>query len=154
MSPGSATSPDLVASPSLPTSPDLHYPSADSMDVDPVPTVASLPLDSPSFAYDVTGAAPSPPSDLDFATTDLNSDDLSPPGPGHLPPHNEHQQPPPDPPTIQDEFLGVLSHFPIAPTIGSFNIEGVHGNFINKATIQYWENIIGGDKWVRMVQSQ
>jgi len=67
----------------------------------------------------------------------MSTSDSSLPDSGPPPPHNRPQQPPPDSP---------------AAVGGAFDAKGVHGGFITNATIKYWEDVLGGEKWIKMVQ--
>jgi len=78
--------------------------------------------------------------------TDMNTDY------GPLLSHNGPQQPPPNSPTVQAESPTALTQLTVAAAVGGvFDIKGVHGGFITEATIQYWEDTLGGEKWIKMV---
>lgn len=162
--PGLDTSPNLTISPSPDVSPGLaaspyqQYLNTDWMNMGPIPAVTSPALGSPlsdsNMALETT---PSQSYDLDLTIDDpgigLSSSRSSPLDPT-LSPRNGRQQPPPDPFAIQAESNTVLGQPPIAPAVeGAFDRDGVHGDFITAVTIKYWESILGGEKWIKMVQS-
>ena len=151
------------------TPPGPQSPDPNRMDMDPVPAVTAPASDSPLSIPDPTSEITLSPSlDLDIATryglgatpdTDnssiLDTNDLSVPDTSDssvpdldlLPPRDASQQ-------LSSDSLMIVSQLPVATAVeGTFDIKGVHGKFITAATIQFWENILGGEKWIKMVQS-
>ena len=159
MSSSLVTSPAFDVSPGLAASPGTRSPDADRTNIVPIPTISSPTSDSSLSPHNVAGVTPSPPLDTNITATsemeiETSSDDSLPLDPGHLSPDNEPNQQPPDSLAVEGESLGALGQFPAVVAVETaFNIEGVHGTFISKATIKYWENILGGRKWIQMVQS-
>lgn len=123
-----------------------------------VHATATTPVANPSLVLDVAMGTMFLPAGVDAAITDALQPDLGDgisllTDPGPPSPRNGPHQFSPDPPT-QTESAAVSSQPSAAvPIKGAFNIKGVHGGFINKATVQYWNSIPGGEKWVNMVQA-
>ena len=98
--------------------------------------------------------SPSHEPDLTIDEPEINLSSSFLPDPTYLPPYNEPQQLPPRSSTTQAESDTILSRPPVTVTAeSSFNIVGVHGDFITTALVQYWGGILGGEKWIKMVQS-
>ena len=133
------------------TPPGLQCPDPNRVDMDPRPAVTAPASDSPLSTPDLTlEITLSPSLDLDIATTYglgivPDTSDSSVPDLDLLPPRDAPQQ-------LSSDFLTVASQLPIAATAeGAFDIKGVHGKFITGAAVQFWENILGGEKWIKMV---
>jgi len=159
VSPGPAVSPIPTISPGPTVSPDPQYPTPDRMDIGLVPTATAPTPNAPSSAPNATpGTTLSPPSDLGTAVTDgagidQSTSDSPLPDPRPPSPHIGLGQPLPDFLAIQAESPADLGEIAGAVAVrDTFDIKGVHGDFITKATVQYWEDILGGEKWIKMVQ--
>jgi hypothetical protein len=91
---------------------------------------------------------------MDESGIDPTTNDLSPPAPNLPPSRDGPQQPLLDSSADQAESPAAFIQLPAVVTVkGTFDIEGVHGDFISKTTVQYLEGIPGGAKWINMVRS-
>ena len=99
--------------------------------------------------YDGSPAPPLPPT----ADLMLNLN------PGETPNNTSEPAPTPIHPLLQTAGSGASdTSGAICPLLATaenntFDCDGIHKDFINKAVVTYWETVPGGGRWIEMIQS-